>query len=596
MNIEASCRDRMAVKQFRLRRLFVSCVVVIVVSCVAFAQPKPDLTGTWTGSFTSAAPPLGSGDSGPITVTFSQANTAITGTLTVPGSSCVGNGGAISGQLTRDTTSPSGWSITFGNVAVAGGVGANAISFTGAVDSASHLQGTFGVHAPCATDRGDWNLYISSNALLAVCADCVHAPGFISTNVIPMWSATTPPTLTNSNMAQDAAGVITVGPNLQLNPSDGVLQSIGSGAGLFGWDKNPVGATSGVIGRTDGDNGAAVLGRATACTAATPCTPTAASPNAGFTAGVRGVADGTTGYGVRGFAASATGTTHGVEGRVVSKDGRGAEGWNTSSANDGLPIGVYGRTFGAKGIAVSGQATTTADINTDSTIGVLGQGKTGTAGFSGLDQGAAGVWGANFAPTGWTRGVLAQIFSPGGEALAVEAPQGGNLIVGRGLPNYATVFRVTNNGEVHANGGLFPSGADFAESLRVGGKREDYAPGDVLIIDSAGSRQVTRSTQPYSPLVAGIYSTKPGVLASPHGMGGADTATQVPLAIVGIVPCKVSAENGPVETGDLLVTASTPGHAMKGTDRGRMLGAVVGKALQPMHEGTGLIEVLVTLQ
>jgi len=75
-----------------------------------------------------------------------------------------------------------------------------------------------------------------------------------------------------------------------------------------------------------------------------------------------------------------------------------------------------------------------------------------------------------------------------------------------------------------------------------------------------------------------------------------DSGTHVPLAIVGIVPCKVSAENGPIEAGDLLVTASTPGYAMKGTDKGRMLRAVVGKALQPMREGSGLIEVLVTLQ
>jgi len=32
--------------------------------------------------------------------------------------------------------------------------------------------------------------------------------------------------------------------------------------------------------------------------------------------------------------------------------------------------------------------------------------------------------------------------------------------------------------------------------------------------------------------------------------------------------------------GDLLVASSTPGHAMRGTDRTRMLGAVVGKALE----------------
>ena len=66
--------------------------------------------------------------------------------------------------------------------------------------------------------------------------------------------------------------------------------------------------------------------------------------------------------------------------------------------------------------------------------------------------------------------------------------------------------------------------------------------------------------------------------------------------MVGIVPCKVSAENGPIKVGDLLVTSSTPGYGMKGTNRSKMLGAVVGKALEPMREGKGVVQVLVTLQ
>lgn len=66
--------------------------------------------------------------------------------------------------------------------------------------------------------------------------------------------------------------------------------------------------------------------------------------------------------------------------------------------------------------------------------------------------------------------------------------------------------------------------------------------------------------------------------------------------MVGIVPTKVTAENGSIHTGDLLVTSSTPGHAMKGTDRNRLTGAVVGKALGDLESGTGVIEVLVTLQ
>jgi hypothetical protein len=100
--------------------------------------------------------------------------------------------------------------------------------------------------------------------------------------------------------------------------------------------------------------------------------------------------------------------------------------------------------------------------------------------------------------------------------------------------------------------------------------------------------------------VAGIASTKPGVLASPHNSttsaGQKAIEAEVPLAVVGIVLCRVSAENGPIHAGDLLVTSSIAGYAMKGTDRARMLGAVVGKAMQPMQSGKGIIEVLVTLQ
>jgi hypothetical protein len=74
------------------------------------------------------------------------------------------------------------------------------------------------------------------------------------------------------------------------------------------------------------------------------------------------------------------------------------------------------------------------------------------------------------------------------------------------------------------------------------------------------------------------------------------STTEVPMAMVGIVPTKVSAENGSIKRGDLLVTSSTFGYAMKGTDRSKMLGAVVGKALGNLDTGTGVIEVLVTLQ
>jgi hypothetical protein len=172
---------------------------------------------------------------------------------------------------------------------------------------------------------------------------------------------------------------------------------------------------------------------------------------------------------------------------------------------------------------------------------------------------------------------------------------GGNLYLG--MTNGTHKFRVDTNGAVYADGGLYTSGADFAESVAIRGKRSEYEPGDVLEIDEKADRHLARSSHAYATLVAGIYSTKPGVLASPHHSDDESSKSrEVPLAVVGIVPCKVTAENGPIARGDLLVTSSLPGYAMKGTDRRRLVGAVVGKALEPLLAGKGVIEILVTLQ
>ena len=104
--------------------------------------------------------------------------------------------------------------------------------------------------------------------------------------------------------------------------------------------------------------------------------------------------------------------------------------------------------------------------------------------------------------------------------------------------------------------------------MAVVGDRSTYAAGDLLVIERTTNRHLALARQPYSSLVAGIYSTKPGMLGSTRGVDETPAKDEVPLAVVGIVPCKVSAENGPIQVGDLLVTSSTPGHAMRGTDPG----------------------------
>jgi hypothetical protein len=53
---------------------------------------------------------------------------------------------------------------------------------------------------------------------------------------------------------------------------------------------------------------------------------------------------------------------------------------------------------------------------------------------------------------------------------------------------------------------------------------------------------------------------------------------------------------GAITPGDRLTTSATPGHAMRVGDESRAAGAVIGKAMTELKEGTGLVLVLVNLQ
>lgn len=81
-------------------------------------------------------------------------------------------------------------------------------------------------------------------------------------------------------------------------------------------------------------------------------------------------------------------------------------------------------------------------------------------------------------------------------------------------------------------------GADLAEAFAVEGRVAHYEPGDVLVVSLRSNRHV-----------------------------------------------------------EIFWSPRIPGHAMRGTNRGRLLGAIIGKALEPFAgPGTGVIEVLVNVR
>ncbi len=148
------------------------------------------------------------------------------------------------------------------------------------------------------------------------------------------------------------------------------------------------------------------------------------------------------------------------------------------------------------------------------------------------------------------------------------------------------IFRVTREGNVYAAGTFFPGqGADVAEWIKVS---EPVEPGDVIELDPNNLNSYRKTHGPYSTRVVGVISSMPGVV-----LGEVPSARQALLALLGTVPVKATTENGPIRPGDLLVSASRAGYAMRCDDRERCTIAVFGKALEPLESGTGIIRMLV---
>jgi hypothetical protein len=142
-------------------------------------------------------------------------------------------------------------------------------------------------------------------------------------------------------------------------------------------------------------------------------------------------------------------------------------------------------------------------------------------------------------------------------------------------------------------GDISLANADCAEEFDIC-ETEQIEAGTVMVLGEDGKLQ--QSQHAYNKRVVGVVSGagdyKPGIVLNKQESGH----TRKPIALLGKVYCKVDAQYGAIEVGDLLTTSPTPGHAMKADDPAKAFGAVIGKALRPVPEGYGLIPILIALQ
>ena len=177
--------------------------------------------------------------------------------------------------------------------------------------------------------------------------------------------------------------------------------------------------------------------------------------------------------------------------------------------------------------------------------------------------------------------------------------------------NWNGIFTIENNGHVgigtinpdsklHVNGNGHVAG-DLTVDGNIAAKYQDLAewvmttepltPGTVVMIDTDAIDHVTPSEKPYSTLVAGVVSPAPGILLGEKGDNKAI------IAHTGRVKVKVDTTTGAIDVGDLLVTSSVKGYAMKADSNNLKPGMLLGKALQPLAKGQqGKVLTLITLQ
>lgn len=182
------------------------------------------------------------------------------------------------------------------------------------------------------------------------------------------------------------------------------------------------------------------------------------------------------------------------------------------------------------------------------------------------------------------------------QAVHLQATTAGFVLGNEG--NGGDIFLYSETGEqtVHVSGNegdIVLRNADAAEEFSVV-NAERVSPGSVLV--ASDDEQLRVADTAYDGRVVGVVSGacsyKPAIILDRQP----DSEERLPVALAGKVFVKAIATSCPIAVGDLLTTSEVPGHAMKAVDPTMSFGATIGKALQPLDSGVGLVPMLVSLQ
>ena len=149
------------------------------------------------------------------------------------------------------------------------------------------------------------------------------------------------------------------------------------------------------------------------------------------------------------------------------------------------------------------------------------------------------------------------------------------------------IFKVDSYGQVFADNGTVGSPADYAEYFAT--DDTDLAAGEVVCVDVAKANAVMRCRGEADNNVIGIVSTRPLITGNAKSEYLNNPNYKI-VAMLGQIPAKASAENGPIRPGDSLTSAKQVGFV----SRANAGDPTVGVALETLETGTGEIKVLIS--
>lgn len=155
---------------------------------------------------------------------------------------------------------------------------------------------------------------------------------------------------------------------------------------------------------------------------------------------------------------------------------------------------------------------------------------------------------------------------------------------------------VSGDGRVSTDELEIMGGSDLSEYFDIVDEPALIEPGMIVSIQGENGK-LAICNEARDRKVVGVVSGANGIETGLlMGQKGSIADGDYPIALTGRTYVYATTQNGAIQPGDFITTSSTPGYGMKVKKHKKAQGAIIGKAMTSLEEGSGMVLVLINLQ